>query len=118
MKQGYIYKIRHIIEPEDVVLPYIGSTWTSLSNRFCQHKWLYKKWLESGGKECATYKLFTDYGIDSFEIIELERYDVEDKQQLRKWEQYWMNQIQCCNKVRAVMKPKPVHDAEYYQKKR
>jgi len=114
MRQGYVYKIIHM--SEETLLPYIGSTWTSLSGRMSQHRNLFNKWKEGKGGECAIYRYFDDYGMDFFEIIELERYEVEDRQQLRKYEQEWIEKLECCNKVRAVMRPKNIHDAEYYQK--
>jgi len=105
MRKGYIYKIIYLGKSQpghETPLPYVGSTFSSLSSRLGQHRSQYKTWKEGKSSMCAVCEYFDIYGVEEFEIVELERYDVEDRQQLRKYEQEWIEKIDCCNKVRAV----------------
>lgn len=97
---GYIYKIIH--KTDASVLPYIGSTKQTLSSRMSGHRTNFKRWEEGEKTFCTSFNLFKSYGVGNFIIIELSRYEVVDKQELLKYEQEWIDKIDCCNKLRAV----------------
>jgi len=103
MRIGYVYKIIYL--GEEPVLPYVGSTWTTLPKRFACHKRSFVKWKDGLGRSCSIFPFFEAHGIENFEIIELEKYSIEDKTQLRLREQDYIDKIECCNKRRAVLNP-------------
>jgi hypothetical protein len=111
---GYVYKIIHT--SRDDILPYVGSTKEKLSQRMSMHRCLFKRWKEGNTTYCAAYELFDEYGVENFIIVELSRYEVSDKQELRKYEQEWIQKINCCNKIRALGLGKKGQDADYYQR--
>lgn len=112
----YVYKIIHT--SRDDILPYVGSTKEKLSLRMSKHRSLFKRWKEGNTTYCAAYELFDEYGVENFIIVELGRYEVSDKQELRKYEQEWIEKTRCCNKVRALGLGKKEQDAKYYQRNR
>jgi len=60
---------------------YIGSTFRSLKERSWEHK----------TDKCSSTILFDKYGVDSCSIEMIKEYEVYDKEQLRAYEQLWMN---------------------------
>ena len=117
---GYVYKIVYIgAELDEEVLPYIGSTKCSLTRRFAQHRDDFKKWNDGKKRsKVMVYDNFLKYGKENFRIIEVERCEVEDKQQLLMREQYWMENIRCCNKCNAIGRNKDnlkAYSKQYYE---
>lgn len=98
--KGTVYKIICLENPNII---YIGSTITTLSRRMSKHRSGFKTWI-SEKKGCVSiYPYFQELGIDKFKIVELERYEVEDKQQLFKYEQEWIDKTECVNKHRSYL---------------
>ena len=58
----------------------------------------------------------------NFKIIELERVDIEDLEELRKYEQKWIDKLDCVNKQAAYLteeqrrERKKICDINYYHK--
>lgn len=114
---GFIYKIIH--RTDNSILPYIGSTKNKLAKRMASHRSMYKAW-EVGKivKGCSIFPLFREHGIENFIIVELARYEVEDKQELIKYEMEWINKINCCNTKRTTGLSKKELDRFSYQRHR
>tara|TARA_R110000803_G_C11774801_1_gene295774 strand:+ start:45 stop:524 length:480 start_codon:yes stop_codon:yes gene_type:complete len=84
--KGKIYKI---VADNGV---YVGSTKNRLTWRIWKHRNDKKKGIvNSSGK----------LNLDTAEIILLENYPCESKIQLNEREQYWIDQYDCVNKIRA-----------------
>ena len=63
-KNGKIYRIWSL--KTDKI--YIGSTADTLSNRFCNHKGHYKRWLNGGNSYYSSFKLFEEFGVENCKI--------------------------------------------------
>ncbi len=96
---GFVYKVIH--KSNNTILPYIGSTIQTLSKRMVKHRAGFNHWKRGKEGKCMVYDYFEIHGLDNFIIIEIERYEVQDKQQLRAKEQEWIDKIKCCNKCNA-----------------
>ena len=95
---GVIYKI------ESNNLTYIGSTCRSLSCRINEHK---KKGL---------FKIY-DFNINDFSIEILETIKTNDRDSVRKREQFYIDKHMCVNQVRAFKElTKKERDKLYYEK--
>eukprot|EP00732_Lithocolla_globosa_P005581 Lithocolla_globosa_v1_NODE_5857_length_1174_cov_17.355675.p1 type:complete len:182 gc:universal NODE_5857_length_1174_cov_17.355675:227-772(+) len=90
-QQAKIYKI--VCNENDDV--YVGSTCQSLSQRMSGHRVQYRKW------KADTYHFVSSFDVvqyDSAEIILIEDYPCERKEQLHSRERYWIEQMKCVNK--------------------
>ena len=99
---GHIYRIICLIHPK---IQYVGSTFNELRHRWQSHKSDYKKYL-NGGRECAIYPYFEQYGIENFKMIKIKDYIVyaenkKDHKHLSAYEQLWINKLKCVNKNAA-----------------
>ncbi len=89
---GYVYRITKIDDP---TINYIGSTFTTLRQRWRNHK-------KDGN--CSISKYLDEYGRDQFKIILIKEYLVyaenqKDNRHLRAYEQLWINKFRfkkCC----------------------
>jgi len=90
-KNGKIYKlVSH--QTDDI---YVGSTCNDLRKRLSTHKCNYRQWKD--GK----YPYITSYEIlnyDDVDIVLLETYPCENKNELHAQERYWIEQTKCVNK--------------------
>lgn len=111
---GFIYKIEYIENPD---IFYIGSTKQKLSRRMSKHRSNYKEWVKGTYGKCMIYELFKQYGVEKFKIVELERVEVEDRQELLKYEDKWICSTDCINKYRAFTGlNRKQYKKEYYEK--
>jgi len=92
----FIYKIVSKTENNDGEI-YIGSTKQPLSVRLSKHKHDYKRFLNNKYNYVSSFSLFSKYGIDNCEIIELEKCDYISIKDLRKLESNYIKEIQCVN---------------------
>lgn len=109
---GYIYKIQF-----DKIM-YIGSTFSILSQRMAQHRRDYKKWEINPKKAISIYPYFKKYGIENFKIYEIQRVEVNDKQELRKYEQTQIENNNCINKYKATLDLTNEYGTVEYRKER
>jgi hypothetical protein len=115
-KNGKIYKM---ISPSGLI--YIGSTCQTLSKRKTTHKADYKKW-KAGKRDTATtsFKLL-DEAIDDVDIVLLEDFPCERKEQLHARERHWIDNTDCVNKIKPGRTLKEYREdkkeeiKEYYQ---
>ena len=94
MKRGIVYCI------ESNGLKYVGSTDRTIKQRLSNHK---------------CWEL---YGMNKFEysVKTLEEVEYNDKIELRKREQHYINIIDCCNQLRAVRVPRKIYDKITYER--
>lgn len=100
---GTVYKI---ICTQDSDIVYIGSTFNSLRNRWQEHKYDYKKYLDGKKGACVSiYPYFEKIGIENFKIIRIKEYECyranrSDRKHLNVYEQLWINKTKnCVNQV-------------------
>jgi hypothetical protein len=89
-------------------LTYIGSTTETIEKRLNRHKAYLKE-----NRYCASRDVIVH---DDCKIELLELFPCENKKQLIEREQYYLSQIENCNKVRAVAEPR--NYKEIYQKRK
>ena len=82
--KGFIYKLYN--EGGD----YYGSTKLAINLRVNLHE---------NGVECCSSSVLKNYGKINYEIVET--MDYEDRIELRKREQYYIDNFPCINKIRA-----------------
>ena len=102
---GKIYKLvlKQGIEPKDDYKDYIGSTVQLLIKRLQGHKSSYKRNLDNKCNYCFSYKLFQDYGIENIQIILIEEYFCENKEQLLTRERYYIELNNTINKLKPII---------------
>jgi hypothetical protein len=110
--EGCIYKMK--VEDDDKV--YIGSTFNRLSDRFRQHKYMFKRYLDDyeNNAKCAIYPFFKKYGIDNFTIILIKEYRVCDKKHLQMYEQLWLSKLTNINVI-CAFQPLPKQQKKQYR---
>eukprot|EP00732_Lithocolla_globosa_P004350 Lithocolla_globosa_v1_NODE_3978_length_1537_cov_692.281861.p2 type:complete len:181 gc:universal NODE_3978_length_1537_cov_692.281861:746-1288(+) len=104
--KGKIYKIA-CDEIDDV---YVGSTSQPLSHRMGNHQAKYRRWKDG---KCHFTTSFDIIKYDSAQIILIEDFPCERKEQLHARERHWIEQTVCVNKVIPTRT-----DKEYYQDNR
>jgi hypothetical protein len=77
---------------------YIGSTTQSLSQRLGGHKTDYKRFID--GKMTRQISSFSILCENNFEMILIEEYSCENKNQLERRERYFIETMECVNKVK------------------
>jgi hypothetical protein len=91
---------------------YIGSTTRPLSQRLGGHKTTYKRFLE--GKIIGQMSSFSILSNNNFEMILLEEFACENRNQLERRERYYIEITKCVNKI----KPAQTKEEEIEQKKK
>ena len=105
-KNGKIYKL--ISDQTDKI--YIGSTCSELHKRLYQHKKIYTYWKHSFGKGyISSIELIKEGEV---EIVLIENYSCNDKNELHAREKYWIDQ----NKDKIVNKNIPARTQKEYAK--
>ena len=110
---GYIYKLKCHLDPNFL---YIGSTFTSIFQRFKSHICQYNKYLENGQKYMVFYPFFKKHGINNFDIELLKSYVVckelpRDFTHLRAYQQLWLNKNK--NAINSKNPFNPLKKLEY-----
>ncbi len=96
---GYIYQIIPIQGSK--ALSYIGSTKTPIKHRLQRHQHSYEEYKNGIGIIVSVYDLFDDFGVNNCEVIELEEIEYQDRDDLRKLEQFYIDNLPCVNIQRA-----------------
>lgn len=84
---------------------YIGSnTKHYLSQRMSKHKANYSYWKKKPSKQnkLTSFILFKKYEIENCSIVLLESVNAMSKDEPHRREQYYMNQMDCVNMMRAI----------------
>ena len=92
-------KIYQIVAPDGS--KYIGSTISTLTCRFGNHKRLYKAWKVGKQRNTSVFALFDVYGVEKCKIELIENYSCDSKKELEKREGYIIKTTDCINKVIA-----------------
>ena len=90
-----IYKLHSISHPELGI--YIGSTTNTLSRRLSDHRSDFKRWQAGKYNFVTSYTIFG--GADDVVITLIEAFACESKDQLLARERYWIEMLECVNKV-------------------
>jgi hypothetical protein len=92
-KNGKIYKL--ISDDTDKI--YIGSTTSDLSKRIYEHKVSLKRWKNKTGPYITSFEIMK---YDNYEMILIEDYPCDNRNQLYSRERYWMDKFKgiCVNK--------------------
>lgn len=107
--QGKVYKL--VTLENDLV--YVGSTCGPLSARKAQHMSKYRQW--QNGKS-HYYTSFEVCRYDSCQIVLVEDFPCERKDQLHARELHWIQTFNCVNKCNpGAYKNNPNYHAEYYE---
>jgi len=91
-KNGKIYRI----VCNETGLCYIGSTTSTLVKRLSKHKSDFKAYLEGNKNYITSYKIIEN---NNYDIILLEEFPCENKNQLYKRERFYIESIDCVNKI-------------------
>jgi hypothetical protein len=81
---------------------YIGSTNKTIKQRWNYHKSTFNQYLQGEGNCVSIFPYFEVFGMELFTIEELE--EVKEESELKIREQYYMDTMNCINKIRAVSK--------------
>jgi hypothetical protein len=90
-ENGKIYKI--VDNTSDNI--YIGSTCKRLCQRMAQHRSNYKAYLSGKYHNVSSFDILKN---NSYDIILIESYPCNNKEELRKRERYYIESMNCCNK--------------------
>ena len=91
---------------------YVGSTTKQyLSQRVVAHRSAYRHWKKWGNRSRVTvYGIFDEFGFDNCEILLLESYPCDSRDELHAREGYWIRELDCVNRYVAGRSRK-----EHYQ---
>lgn len=103
-------KIYRLVSPSG--LTYIGSTCQSLAVRKAEHKRHYFHWRNGKFRYVTSFKIFED-DLNNYDIVLIENYPCESKEELHKRERHWIEQFDCVNKIKPGRT-----DKEYYEDNR
>ena len=95
-KDGKIYRLVCNITSNQ----YIGSTTQSLSQRLGGHKAEYKRFLE--GKITYQISSFSILSQKNFEMVLIEEFPCENKNQLERRERHFIETMECINKIKPA----------------
>jgi hypothetical protein len=109
-QKGKIYKIYSYINPEKC---YIGSTCQTLEKRFNSHK--YPQQLRS---KTSLWILFEEYGIENCCIELIENYACNNLYELLRREGYYIQKLDCVNKIVAGRTKEEYSKTEQYKQKK
>jgi len=95
---GKIYKIEPIVDHDEGDI-YIGSTTKKyLSMRMDSHRSEYKRWENDKCGKIMVFDLFDKYGVENCQILLLEKYNCESKEELHAKEAFHIKNNKCVNK--------------------
>jgi hypothetical protein len=92
-QNGRIYKIIDL----DTNEYYIGSTTIALSQRLAQHVSSYKCYLNGKGNNITSFKIIEQ---GNYDIVLIELFPCESKEQLHAKESHYCQSITCVNKIK------------------
>ena len=108
-ENGKVYKITDIGYNKC----YVGSTCESLSQRMAHHHSQYKYYKSrTDKKDINSFLLFDEFGFENCKIELIEHYPCESKEELRRREGYYIQSMDCVNRLVAGRTAKEYK--EYY----
>ena len=79
---------------------YAGSTAKEyLSQRFQLHKVQYKRWKNGVGVKYTSFELFDEYGLENCNIVLIEAYPCNSKDEKNAKEGHYIKTLECVNKI-------------------
>ena len=94
--KGKIYRIVDM----DSGKQYVGSTTVGLSQRLAQHVSDYKRYVKGNTKYVSSYIILE---LDDYDIVLIEEYPCDNKEQLHQREAYYQGQLDCVNCIKAYV---------------
>ena len=94
-QNGKIYKLVNT----EGTLTYIGSTTQTLAKRKANHHSNYKSWKNGRQNYITSFKIF-DEDEEGCQIVLLEAFPCNNREELEKRERYYIESINCVNKYR------------------
>lgn len=94
-KHSKVYKLVSNVDPTMI---YVGSTTQSLAKRKALHKYGYKRYKQTNSGFMTSYKLY-DLGAEYVNIVLIENCPCTSKEELAKRERYYIETLQCVNKI-------------------
>lgn len=95
---GKIYKL---ISPSGLI--YIGSTCEILSKRLGGHKGDYKYYQKHKNRHFISSFILFEEDIDNIDIVLIENYPCNSKDELRARERYYIDSLKCVNKNKPFL---------------
>ena len=110
-QNGKIYRLISVSGKQ-----YVGSTTQNLAKRKAGHVNTYKAWLRNNKESCFTTS-FTLLEEGEVEIVLIEEYPCQNKEQLQRRERYWIEMIDggCVNKYIPTRTYKEYYEANKQQ---
>ena len=99
--KGMIYRIVCNITGD----VYIGSSVQTCAQRLSKHVDHHKRWKKDNTKYTSSYIILAR---NDYKIILVESYPCKNNDELRAREQFWINQTECVNKIRAHNTPEQI----------
>jgi len=97
--KGMIYRIVCNITGD----VYIGSSAQTCAQRLSQHVAHHKLWVNDNKRYCMSSYIII--GRNDYKIVLVETYPCKNNDELRAREQFWIDQTECVNKIRAHNTP-------------
>lgn len=107
---GKIYKIVSNVTDQF----YIGSTCQKLCQRLGKHRSNYSDWKKG---KCKFISSFSIFDTEDFDIVLIEYYPCENKEQLLMRERYWIEQLPECVNINNPIRLKN-DERQYYEENR
>jgi hypothetical protein len=115
--KGKIYKIEPICDHEEHEI-YIGSATkaTLLAQRMTAHRGTYnKQWKDWKARHIRSFDLFEKYGVDHCNILLIESYPCETRDELTSREGHFIRTLKCVNKAIAGGQDRKEYLKNYYE---
>jgi hypothetical protein len=101
-QNGKVYKIEPICDHEENEI-YIGSTTkTYLSQRMDTHRNKFRQWQDGKYPKVSAFEIFEKYGSVNCQILLLELYPCNSKDELLAREKHYIKIMQCLNKRNPI----------------
>ena len=96
---GTVYRIYYKLDPN---IQYVGSTYSTLTERLEHHLKTYEDYLNGISQGVSICAYFMFLGVDNFEIEKIKDYLVyreheKDHKHINAYEQLWINKLKCVN---------------------
>jgi hypothetical protein len=112
--EAFIGRVYRISSPDTDQI-YVGSTRKELKTRLVKHKSDMKRWQKG---QCNYISSFEILNYDNADIDIIEEDEFIDKQHMREREKYWIQKLNCVNKIRPCKtREEHIADRRMYERK-